>query len=56
MDINFFLPQMSSLSVSYGLENMVNCSLRASMYNNESAEEFLFEIVVTDGIFQTQPV
>jgi hypothetical protein len=57
MDIIFFPPKMlSDLSVSYGPENMVNCSLRASMYNIESAEEFLVETVVTDGICQTQPV
>jgi len=47
---------LSNLSVSYGLENVVNCSLRVSMYNSESAEEFLVETVVTDGICQTHPV
>lgn len=47
---------LSNLSVSYGPENMVNCSFRAGMYNNESAEEFLVETVVTDGICQTEPV
>jgi len=46
---------LSDVSVSYGSENVVNFSLRDSMYNNES-EEFLVETVVTDGICQTQPV
>jgi len=50
------LKVLSNLSVSYGPENVVNYSLRASMSNNESAEEFLVEIVVTDGVCQTQPV
>jgi hypothetical protein len=51
MDIIPPTPKMlSDLSVSYGPEILVNCSLRASMCNNESAEEFLVETVVTDGI------
>jgi hypothetical protein len=38
--------------VSYDQENVINCSLRAVMYNNKSVGRFLVETVVTDGICQ----
>jgi hypothetical protein len=47
MDIKYFV--CLNLGVSFGLENMVNCSLGVSMYNNESIEAFLMVIGLQMG-------